>query len=186
MKKLEEAKAILFKKYPNGVPLGRLPEVALDAYLDKHSPERKKKRREKHEAKKQARNYNKQGKISHRKKIQKAKNTSTNKREAESSKSRGPTHSKHEVHNRNIPQAVHDEVFARDKGRCTYTSPNGVRCNSTWNLHIDHIKPYAKGGDHSIGNLRLLCSKHNNLEAERAYSKEFMDRRRQKRKHVGE
>jgi hypothetical protein len=77
MKKLEEAKAILSKKYPKGVPLGKLLEEALDAYLEKHSPERKKKRREEREAKQQ-------GKLSHSKKAQKAKaNKSTYKPEAE-------------------------------------------------------------------------------------------------------
>jgi 5-methylcytosine-specific restriction endonuclease McrA len=177
MNKLEETKAILSKKYPKGVPLGKLLDEMLDVYLDKHSPERKKKRREKREAKKQERNNNKQGKLSHNKMTRKEKNTRTNKTEVRRSRNRGPTHSKHVEYNRYIPQAVQDEVFTRDGGRCTYVSPNGTRCNSNWNLHIDHIRPYAKGGDHSVENLRLLCAKHNNLEAERVYSREFMERR---------
>jgi hypothetical protein len=72
MKKLEEAKAILSKKYPNGVPLGKLLEETLDAYLDKHSPERKKKRRAKREAKKQEKK-NEQDKRSQEHKIEKAR-----------------------------------------------------------------------------------------------------------------
>ncbi|MCD6379703.1 HNH endonuclease, partial [bacterium] len=43
-----------------------------------------------------------------------------------------------------------------------------------WNLEIDHIVPYAKGGGNSLDNLRLLCAKHNILEAEHAYGKDFM------------
>jgi len=34
-------------------------------------------------------------------------------------------------------------------------------CSSTFNLHIDHIKPKWAGGDNSPGNLRVLCAAHN-------------------------
>jgi 5-methylcytosine-specific restriction endonuclease McrA len=159
MKKIEEAKALLSRKYPKGVPLGNLLEEALDAYLDKHSPERKKQRREKRKAKN----------------IKKANTAS------DSMKNPAAAHSKHEKYNRHIPQALKDEVYARDEGRCAFVGSDGRRCNSTWNLEIDHIKPFAKGGKHSIHNLRLLCARHNHLEAERVYSKEFMERRRCKR-----
>ena len=70
---------------------------------------------------------------------------------------------------RYIPRSVRDEVFERDGGRCTFVGPNGKRCESRWNLHIDHIIPYAKGGRNSPDNLRLLCARHNRLEADRAY-----------------
>ena len=77
---------------------------------------------------------------------------------------------------RNIPRRVRDEVFLRDGGRCTFKGTDGRRCNSKWNLQIDHIIPFALGGDNSPGNLRLLCGKHNRLEAERVYGSEHMDR----------
>ncbi|UCF06333.1 MAG: HNH endonuclease, partial [bacterium] len=70
---------------------------------------------------------------------------------------------------RHIPASVRDEVFARDGGRCTFVGPEGKRCGSRWNIQVDHIVPYGKGGDSSPENLRLLCAKHNNLEAGRAY-----------------
>jgi 5-methylcytosine-specific restriction endonuclease McrA len=54
---------------------------------------------------------------------------------------------------------------------------NGKRCNSTWDLEIDHIVPYAGGGDNSPENLRLLCRKHNMHQAERIYGTEFMKNR---------
>jgi 5-methylcytosine-specific restriction endonuclease McrA len=101
-------------------------------------------------------------------------------------KNQGPACSRHEKYNRHIPQAMKDKVYARDKGRCAFVGSDGRRCDSTWNLQIDHIKPFAKGGTHSIRNLRLLCARHNILEAERVYSKEFMDRRRQKGNHMKE
>jgi len=75
---------------------------------------------------------------------------------------------------RHIPEDIQDAVFARDQGRCSYFSPGGTKCNSTWNLQIDHIKPFARGGDHLINNLRLLCAKHNRMEASRVYGSEFM------------
>jgi 5-methylcytosine-specific restriction endonuclease McrA len=186
MQMLEETKAILSKKYPKGVPLGKLLEEALNAYLDKHSPERKKKRRETRETKKQERNNTEQNKNSQENKIEKAgkKNSRMHKTEVQRSRSRGPTHSEGQEYNRHIPQSIRDEVFARDKGRCTFIGPDGKRCNSTWNLHIDHIKPFAKGGGHNIQNLRLLCANHNHLEAERVYGKHFIKRRRYESKAI--
>jgi 5-methylcytosine-specific restriction endonuclease McrA len=148
MKKLEEANAILSKKYPEGVPFEKLFEVMLDEYLEKHSPKRKIRRREKRKADK--------------------KKSGVNKR------------------SRHIPEAVQDQVFTRDNGRCTYKGPGGRMCNSTWNLEIDHILPFARGGDHTIQNLRLLCAKHNHLEAERVYGREFMDGRMYRAKHMRE
>ncbi len=58
-------------------------------------------------------------------------------------------------HNRLIPSAVKQEVFKRDKGRCTL-------CGATDNLHFDHDLPYSKGGTSiMVENVRLLCARHN-------------------------
>jgi 5-methylcytosine-specific restriction endonuclease McrA len=164
MKKVQEVKAILSRKYPEGVPLGTLLEEMADEYLDKHSPKRKKQRRDK----------------------RKEKNIKKNKRAPDRMKNRASAHSKQTKCNRHIPQAIKDKVYARDKGRCTFVGTDGRRCDSTWNLQIDHIKPFAKGGDHSVNNLRLFCAKHNILEAERVYSKEFMERKSQGTRHARE
>jgi 5-methylcytosine-specific restriction endonuclease McrA len=64
----------------------------------------------------------------------------------------------------------------RDGGKCTFIGQNGRRCGSKWNLQIDHIVPFALGGDNSPDNLRLLCGKHNRLEAERVYGSSHMKR----------
>ncbi len=77
---------------------------------------------------------------------------------------------------RHIPQAVRDEVFVRDGGMCTFVSTDGKRCGETRNLEIDHIIPYAKGGDNSPENLRLLCAQHNRLAAEDEYGAEHMEK----------
>ncbi|MFO7915788.1 MAG: HNH endonuclease signature motif containing protein, partial [Candidatus Krumholzibacteriales bacterium] len=76
---------------------------------------------------------------------------------------------------RHIPQRIKDLVYKRDGGRCSFVSKNGRRCNSTWNLQYDHIIPYARGGDNSPENLRLLCARHNRLMAEREYGKAHID-----------
>jgi 5-methylcytosine-specific restriction endonuclease McrA len=68
---------------------------------------------------------------------------------------------------RYVPAHVRDEVFVRDKNRCTYVAPNGTQCGSTHVLQVDHIHPVARGGGGAVDNLRLLCAQHNRLEAER-------------------
>lgn len=51
---------------------------------------------------------------------------------------------------RYVPASVKKEVYLRDKGRCT-------KCQSTYKIEYDHIKPFALGGGSSAKNLRLLC-----------------------------
>ncbi len=47
-------------------------------------------------------------------------------------------------------------------GRLTHISPEGVRCNETRFLTIDHIQPYALGGTSTDqSNLRSMCNSHN-------------------------
>ena len=70
---------------------------------------------------------------------------------------------------RHVPKAIRDEVFAREGGRCTYVGRNGRRCRSNWDLEIDHVLPFARGGDNTPDNLRLLCRAHNHLEGERHF-----------------
>ncbi len=85
-----------------------------------------------------------------------------------------PTVRKLRVHNRNgryIPLAVRRKVWERDQGQCTFCAPGGTRCTAKRHLHFDHIEPYALGGRTELTNLRLLCSAHNQLQAERAFPK---------------
>ena len=70
---------------------------------------------------------------------------------------------------RHIPAATRDEVFRRDEGRCTYVGPTGVRCGTDHDLEVDHIQPYALGGASELGNLRLLCARHNRHRARRTF-----------------
>jgi 5-methylcytosine-specific restriction endonuclease McrA len=83
---------------------------------------------------------------------------------------------------RYISPATRDKVYSRDKGRCTYVGSNGKRCDATWDLEIHHDEvPYARGGDHSLNNLRLLCAAHNKLAAEEIFGRENQNKFKRKR-----
>ena len=148
MEKFEEVRALLTNK------LGKMSyedvlEVVLDAFLEKQSPKRKSHRREK---RRQVRT--------------KATREKTN---ATTSPSQPPKAVVPSEHTRHIPAAVRDKVFVRDKGRCAYIGMTGERCGATHGLQIDHIVPYGRGGRNTADNLRLLCAKHNRMEAVRIY-----------------
>ena len=62
---------------------------------------------------------------------------------------------------RYIPAPVRREVWRRDGGCCSYVDPySGRRCGSRFLLELDHIVPFALGGDAQPSNLRLHCSAH--------------------------
>jgi hypothetical protein len=59
-------------------------------------------------------------------------------------------------------------VWQRTGGRCEFRSGDR-RCNSHYQLEIDHIKPLALGGSNELSNFRLLCRSHNGLAAVLAF-----------------
>lgn len=64
--------------------------------------------------------------------------------------------------NRHIPRSLRREIWKRDGSRCAYISEEtGTKCESTHGLQVDHVTPYAWGGEHRVENLRLLCRAHN-------------------------
>ena len=80
---------------------------------------------------------------------------------------------------RHIPALVKRAVWNRDGGQCTFRAADGHRCEARRDLEFDHVIPVARGGKSDVGNLRLLCRAHNQLEAERAYGVPFMDAKRE-------
>ena len=68
---------------------------------------------------------------------------------------------------RYIPVQLERQVRARAQGQCEYESPSEQRrCQSQWNLHIHHIKPFAQGGSSlDPENLALFCAAHNLMQA---------------------
>jgi len=75
-----------------------------------------------------------------------------------------------------ISAAVKREVWIRDKGRCQWPLESGGICGSTWRLQVDYVVPLALGGTSTAGNLRVLCTVHNDLAARRVFGDAWMDR----------
>ena len=59
-----------------------------------------------------------------------------------------------------IPSRIRATVILRAGGMC-------AQCGSTDEPQIDHIKPWSKGGTHSLDNLQLLCGPCNRAKGDR-------------------
>jgi hypothetical protein len=75
---------------------------------------------------------------------------------------------------RHIPAAVRRAVLERDGGQCTFVSEKGRRCEARKRLEFDHIEPFARGGQATVGGIRLRCRAHNQYAAECAYGAGFI------------
>jgi 5-methylcytosine-specific restriction endonuclease McrA len=75
---------------------------------------------------------------------------------------------------RYVPAAVKRTVWERDQGRCTWPMGDGKVCGSRHQLEFDHDLEVALGGKPTIGNVRLLCKRHNLMKAEQRFGKTFM------------
>jgi len=146
MERYEEAEQLLSSKYPQGVPPEVLFMEALEVLLDKKSPKRREARREKRKER--------QSKAS-----QKKASCKTSKQTS-----------------RYIPQPLRDKVLIRDEHRCTFVGANGKRCCSTKDLQLDHMEPWALGGETTDENLRVVCRKHNKFLAEHSFGREHIEK----------
>ncbi len=82
---------------------------------------------------------------------------------------------------RHIPAPVRRAVWARDGGRCTFANARGTRCPARARLEFHHHgKPFARGGDHSPENVRLMCRTHNALMAERDFGRKTVEQFRRR------
>jgi hypothetical protein len=75
---------------------------------------------------------------------------------------------------RNVAVSCRRPVWERDQGRCSFRGADGHLCGSRYQLEFDHWRPYSQGGEHSVANIRLLCSAHNRFEAERILGPKLM------------
>lgn len=66
---------------------------------------------------------------------------------------------------RHIPAEVKRAVWLRDLGRCAFVGTSGRRCAERGFLEFHHVRPYAAGGEATVGNIRLRCRNHNDYEA---------------------
>jgi hypothetical protein len=171
LKKVARIRSLLSSKHHRHPELEELFSILMDEYIERHSPEgriRRKTQREQRKAEKEIAEK-KAGKTA---RTDKAAGDPKDRKTTAKVTAGGPQKIEGSRH---IPRKVRDKVYARDKGCCSYRSQEGRKCGSTHDLQIDHIVPFARGGDSSPENLRLLCGKHNRLEAERAYGKKHME-----------
>jgi len=82
---------------------------------------------------------------------------------------------------RRIPAAVKRAVVGRDGGQCTFVSETGKRCESRTRLELDHVVPFARGGEATESGIRLRCRAHNQHAADCTFGPEFMDSKKEGR-----
>jgi hypothetical protein len=59
-------------------------------------------------------------------------------------------------------------LLSKSSNCCEFVNPEtNLRCNSNYQLQVDHVWPIALGGGNSQENFRILCGKHNRFEARR-------------------
>lgn len=88
-----------------------------------------------------------------------------------------PTDRRPAARTRHVPRAIRRAVFARDGAHCTFHDEDGNRCCSKTLLELDHIDLYAKGGLHTLENLRVRCRAHNRLHAEQTLGQSLIEKR---------
>jgi hypothetical protein len=74
-----------------------------------------------------------------------------------------------------VTAAARREVYERDGVRCTYVAKDGRRCEARAFLELDHAEPKALGGSDDAQNLRVRCRAHNQLWAEQAFGREWVE-----------
>lgn len=81
------------------------------------------------------------------------------------------TSQKQSSNSRYIPMHVQRTIFTRANHQCEHNNGSGHRCKERRNLQMDHIKPYALGGENSVENMRILCSGHNHARSFKTFNK---------------
>jgi hypothetical protein len=72
---------------------------------------------------------------------------------------------------RHIPAEVKRAVWVRDLGRCAFVGTDGRRCNERAYVEFHHVRPYAAGGEATVGNIQLRCRRHNVYESRTFFDK---------------
>jgi len=130
--------------------MAEIMEKALDIALDKKDLKRKRARRLEREAKRSGA-------------------TPSEKSRPDEISSNGQAAS-----SRYIPSAVRERVHTRAGHQCEYQSLDGTRCRSRTGLEIEHERPFALHRSHDERYLRLYCTAHNRLSAERVFGAAFI------------
>ncbi len=65
---------------------------------------------------------------------------------------------------RYISASVKKLVWQRDQGCCQFVDPGTQKkCQSRYQIQLDHVLPFRHLGESSVENLRLYCGRHNRL-----------------------
>ncbi len=67
-------------------------------------------------------------------------------------------------------------MWRRDGGRCSYRSPEGLRCGARGFLEFDHAVPWQRVRTQSIDHIRLRCRTHNDYAVCQAFGDAHMAR----------
>ncbi len=175
MKQLERANELSFQGNKDGLALQNVLGKALGEYLQRRCPKEREARRNAQKARRERRAAAKAALelISGETSVGVTETAATIV-ETPVAEAAGGNALK-ETPSRYIPAAMRDAVLVRDGCCCTFESEVGVRCGSRRNLEVDHIVPFAAGGESRSGNLRTLCAAHNLRAAYEVFPKGFMD-----------
>ena len=71
------------------------------------------------------------------------------------------------------PTPTYQEPHSKSSGLLVALVAGGlialVAANVYLYVQVDHLRPFAAGGDHDPSNLRLLCAAHNRRAAEKVF-----------------
>ena len=102
----------------------------------------------------------------------------------------GPIGQEEKETSRYISSEVRERLLAKAGHRCEFYAKDGTRCGARTKLEIEHERPFAIYRSHEERHLRILCDRHNRLQAERVYGAEFIqakidEKKRQKNPRSG-
>jgi hypothetical protein len=84
-------------------------------------------------------------------------------------KHRSSKHCETKKTTRYIPIETRRLVFQKAQGRCEFIGSDGKRCESHYQLEIDHRLAWSQGGSHNEANLRCLCRAHNTFRTKESH-----------------
>lgn len=166
--KLREAQELIRHQIPNGDPAAVIDRALtlLVAHLKKATFGDSGRRARKPAATRQAAEQpqNRQGAHQFRD-VAKAPQSSESKARKQRG-SRADERPRRKRRSRYIPVAVRRTVWARDGGRCAFTTADGRRCDERSFLQFHHDIPHGDNGAATIENIQLRCRAHNFYEAD--------------------
>ncbi|MEZ4741587.1 MAG: HNH endonuclease [Bdellovibrionota bacterium] len=158
--------------------LAEILEESVDLALQQKDPRLKEERRKarlqkkKFAEKEQRKDESKKAKI---KEAQNKKNENSPKEKVPKNKGareQGEEQQKEKL--RYIPAKIRAQVLEKAGYQCEKVGVNEIRCRARTCLEIDHIAPFARGGNHAISNLQVLCKAHNSDKAKQEFGYEFI------------